>query len=122
MFVRSVCVLMAVMLIFPFATGFTAAPEDIYTEYTFYTASVFVCDPGNKQIILRNVKPLNPMDGLVGARSIEYNAVGINQNCIYNKKGERVSLETVNGSLLDTVATVLVGKSKRGQRVLYVEF
>lgn len=122
MFAKFVCFLTALTLIFSCMTGFAVAPEDIYTEYTFYSATVYICDTENQQIILRNVKPQNPMDGLVGARSIEYNAVGVNSNCIFDKNGQSVSLETVNGNLLDIEATVLVGKSRRGQRVLYISF
>ena len=122
MFKKTISFLLASIMSALYITGFAIAPEDIYIEYTFYTASVYICDTENQRVILRNVKPVNPRDGLVGARSIEYTAVGINKNCIYDKSGSRVSLETVNGALLDITATILVGKSARGRRVLYIGF
>lgn len=103
-------------------TGFAVAPEDLYTEYKFYTATVYICNPESREIILRNVKPINPMDGLVNARAIEYTAVKVNNGCIYDKSGNKLSLEAVNGGFLDVEARVLTGKNRYGQRVLYVSF
>jgi len=119
---KIICIITLIaMLVFSLNT-FAAAPEDIYKEYKFYTATVYICDVENNRVILRNVKPINPLDGLVNARAIEYTSVKINSNCIYDKNGNRISLEMVNESFLDIEAKVLTGKSNRGQRVLYIGF
>ncbi len=113
---------LALVLLFSSVTGLAVAPEDMYTEYKFYTATVYICNPETREIILRNVKPINPMDGLVNARAIEYTAVRINNGCIYDRNGNKLSLEDVNAAFLDMEARVLTGKNRYGQRVLYVSF
>jgi len=113
---------LTMILLFTSVQCFAVAPEDLYTEYKFYTASVYICNPENQTVILRNVKPVNAMDGLVNARAIEYTEVRINKNCIFDKNGKRLSLEDVNGGFLDIETKVLTGKNRNGQRVLCISF
>lgn len=119
---KIISALTAVIVLFSCFTAYAVAPENIYREYKFYTATVYICSPETREIILRNVKPINPLDGLVNARAIEYCAVRINDNCIFDKNGNNISLEDVNAGFLDVQAKVLTGKSISGQRVLYVSF
>ena len=119
---RIISTLIILMLSFSAISVYAVEAEKIYTEYKFYSATVYVCDVENSRIILRNVKPENFMDGLLGAREIEYRAVDVNENCLFDKNGNKLTLEQINGAFLDVEATVLTGRNKSGQRVLYIKF
>lgn len=111
----------ALMLAIPLsAAALTVDADSIYTEYKFYTANVYVCDTSTGEIILRNVKPMNISDGNAGAQALEYKAVKINRGNMFEQDGKKLTFDVINGYLLDRSATVLVGRCKRGYRVLYL--
>lgn len=110
-------VLVAVMLCC--VPSYAAAEGNIYTEYKVFKASVYVCDTENGLIILRNVKAQKLSDGDT-ARALEYTAVPINPNGMFEQNGSKLTAEVVNGYLLDREATVFVGKSRGGYRVVYL--
>ena len=121
---RFLCILSG-CIFFISSFGVYASQNDVvFVDYKFYTATIYLCDPESNEIILRNVKPENRYrDGISGARSLEYITVPMNPDCMYSKKGEVLSCDTVNEFLLDSNVTVLVGKNSKGrQKVLYVGF
>lgn len=101
--------------------AFAFDESSIYTDFRLYRAKVYVCDTDNNEIVLKGVSPMNVMDGIAGARDIEYRAIGVNTSALYEKNGNRVSLDVINGYLLDLDAKVLVGRCGYGYRVLYLE-
>ena len=113
-----VCALMTVICNVP-CSAFDE--NNIYTDYKFYRAKVYVCDTDNSEIVLKNVTAVNRMDGLLGARDIEYRALGVNSSALFEKDGNKLSLEVINGYLLDREALVLVGRCGYGYKVLYLE-
>lgn len=91
----------------------------IYTEYKTYKANVYVCDSENRQIILQNVSPAKPADMLT-ARSLEYIAIPVNPNGMYEQDGRQLTFDIINEFLLDREATVVVGRCAGGFRVVYM--
>ena len=63
---------------------------------------------------------MNISDGNAGAQALEYKAVKINQGNMFEQDGKKLTFDVINGYLLDRSATVLVGRCKRGYRVLYL--
>ena len=114
----AVCAVLTVLACVPCAAF---DEKNIYTDFKFYKAKVYVCDTNNREIVLKDVTAVNRMDGLLGARDIEYRAIGVNDSALFEKDGNKLSLEIINGYLLDREALVLVGRCGYGYRVLYLE-
>ena len=118
---RLICIFLVVLTVFACIPSLAYDSNSIYTDFKFYRARVYVCDTEKKEIVLKNVSPLNVMDGMTGARDIEYRAIGVNTVALFEKNGNKLSLDVINGYLLDMDALVLVGRCGYGYRVLYLE-
>lgn len=100
-------------------SAYAADSSLIYTEYKTYKANVYVCDSENRQVILRNVSALKPAD-MLAARNLEYTAIPVNPNGMYERNGNALDFDVINEFLLDREATVVVGRCGSGFRVVYM--
>lgn len=114
--------LAAVILCFGTASVFAVDKNLIYTDMQIYTARIYVCDTEKNRAVLVNVAPLKNPYSLNQASHIEYKALPINTDMIIGSKGQKLSMEVVNGYLLDKTVTVLVGSCGYGYRIAYMGF
>ena len=118
--------LLSLMVVFLIVVGssstYAAASKSTYTEFKFYTARIFVCDTTNNQAVLVNVAPIKNPYSLNQAPHIEYKALPINTGLVIGSKGQNLTLDTVNGYLLDSKVDVLVGKNGYGYKIVYMKF
>lgn len=116
------CLVAAFLLVFGNCVPYAAASKTTYTEFKFYTARIFVCDTTNNQAVLVNVAPIKNPYSLNQAPHVEYKALPINTELVIGSKGQKLSLDTVNGYLLDSKVDVLVGKNGYGYKIVYMKF
>ncbi len=117
-----VCFLIAIICL---SSGIFVNAQDenyIFAEYKCYKANVYVCDTEHNQIILRNVLPIRIGESPQSARHLEYTAIDVSSCGLYDKKGNKLTLDFINGNLLDSRATVLVGVNGYGYTVVYLKF
>ena len=114
--------LIAAAVFFGSTTAFAADSKMLFSDVRYYTARIYVCDTQNKEAVILNVTPLNKGANFALTQDIEYRALPLNVDNIYGSKGQKLSLETINGYLLDSTVKVLVGKCGYGYRILYMEF
>lgn len=94
----------------------------IFNDIKYYTARIYVCDTQNSKAILVNVIPVGGSYNINYTRDLEYNAIPISAGNIYGSKGQKLTMGTVNGYLLDSQVRVLIGKNGYGNRILSMEF
>lgn len=116
------CLIFALTVFVSGITAFAADPKMIFTDVRYYTARIYVCDTQNTEAVILNVVPINKSVNYALTKDIEYRAIPINPDNIYGSKGQKLSLETINGYLLDSNVKVLIGKCGYGYRILYMEF
>lgn len=119
---KLLCLAVAFLLSLGNCISYAAASNTIYTEFKFYTARIFVCDTENKQAVLVNVAPIKNPYSLNQAPHLEYTALPLNTELVIGSKGQKLSLDTVNGYLLDSKVDVLVGKNGNGYKIVYMKF
>ena len=113
---------MVFILLIGSVTAYASDPKLIYTEYKSYSARIFVCDTEHTEAVLVNVAPVKNPYMLNQAPHLEYEALPINTKLIFGSKGQNLSLETINGYLLDSKVTVIVGKNGYGYKIVYMKF
>ena len=101
---------------------FAEKNDKIYTEIKCYKARLFVCDTENEKIILVNVAPVNNPNMLNQAPHLEYTALDVCKELIFGSKGQNLTLDVINGYLLDSMVTMLVGKNNYGYKILSIQF
>ncbi|MBR5613746.1 MAG: hypothetical protein IKW64_00400 [Clostridia bacterium] len=119
---KFLCLTSAFLVLFASFTAYAKDPKLIYTDYKMYTARIFVCDTANKKAVLVNVAPIKNPYTLNQAPYLEYQALPVNTENVIGSKGQKLSLETVNGYLLDSQVSVLVGKNAYGYKIVYMQF
>ncbi len=100
---------------------FAIDQKAVFTDVKYYTAKIYVCDTQNSDAILLNVVPSNGNYSLSAVKDIEYRALPISSGRIYGTKGQKLSMEVVNGYLLDNPVKVMIGKNGYGYSILYME-
>ena len=100
---------------------FAIDQKAMFTDIKYYTAKIYVCDTQNSTAILLNVTPSNGNYSLNSVKEIEYRALPISSGRIYGTKGQKLSMEVVNGYLLDSPVKVMIGKNGYGYSILYME-
>lgn len=119
---RILCLTVAFVMLLAGLTAYAADPKRIYTEFKFYTARIYVCDTANNQAVLVNVAPIKSPYTLNQAPHLEYKALPLNPELVIGSKGQKLALETVNGYLLDSQVSVMVGKNSYGYKIVYMQF
>lgn len=119
---RFCCLIIAVLIMFGNISVYAADSNLIFTDYTVYTARVFVYDTSNDQVVLVNVAPIKNPYSLNQAPHIEYKALPVYPDLIFGSKGQRLTPETINGFLLDSTVTVVVGKNGYGYKIVFMQF
>ncbi len=119
---KLLCLVVVFLMAFGSCATYAAASKSIYTEFKFYTARIFVCDTTNNQAVLVNVAPIKNLYSLNQAPHLEYKALPINTGLIIGSKDQNLTLDTVNGYLLDSKVDVLVGKNAYGYKIVYMKF
>ncbi len=116
------CLLIAITVLWGSTTAFAADSKMIFSDVRYYTARIYVCDTQNTEAVILNVVPINGNVNLALTKDIEYRSLPVFKDNIYGSKGQKLSLETINGYLLDSTVKVLIGKCGYGYRILYMEF
>ena len=116
------CFLIMAAILLSSTTTFAVDSKMLFSDVRYYTARIYVCDTQNTEAVILNVVPINGNVNLSLTKDIEYRSLPINKDNIYGSKGQKLSLETINGYLLDSTVKVLIGKSGYGYRILYMEF
>ncbi len=112
----------AVFIVLQSTSVFAADSKLIFNELKYYTARIYVCDTQNNKAILVNVIPVGGSYNINYTRDLEYNAIALSTGNIYGSKGQKLTMSTVNGYLLDSPVRVLIGKNGYGNRILSMEF
>ncbi len=116
------CVFAAIFIAFQSTMAFAADSKLIFNDLQYYTARIYVCDTQNNKAILVNVVPVGGSFNIMYTRDLEYNALPLSAGNIFGSKGQKVTMEVVNGYLLDSPVKVLIGKNGYGNRILSMEF
>lgn len=119
---RVLCLCMAIVLGICNFGVFAEKNDKIYTEIKCYKARVYVCDTENEKVVLVNVAPVNNPNMLNQAPHLEYTALGVNKELIFGSKGQILTLDVINGYLLDSMVTVFVGKNNYGYKIVSMQF
>ncbi|MBR5155111.1 MAG: hypothetical protein IKW62_01330 [Clostridia bacterium] len=119
---RLFSIIAAILITFQSVSAFAADYKMIFNDIRYYNATIYVCDTQNNAAILLNVVPTNGSYNINLTRDIEYRAIGLNINNIYGSKGQKLTMNVINGYLLDSPVKVLVGKNGYGYRILCMEF
>ncbi len=101
---------------------FAADSKLIFDNVKYYTARIFVCDTQYNKAILVNVIPVGGSFNINYTRDLEFNAIPLSTGNIYGSKGQKLTMDTVNGYLLDSQVRVMIGKNGYGNRILSMEF
>ena len=118
---RLVSIIIALAICCSNISAFAMDQKAVFTEVKYYTAKIYVCDTQNNAAILLNVTPLNGNYNLSAVKDIEYRALPVSSGRIVGTKGQKLSMEVVNGYLLDSPVRVMIGKNGYGYRILYME-
>ncbi len=102
--------------------AFALDSKMIFNDVSYYNAKIYVCDTQNKEAVLLGVTPLTYTPGYFSASELEYKAVPIVESRIFDSNGQKLSMSTVNGYLLDSSVKVLIGKNEYGYKILHMQF
>lgn len=119
---KFLCMLAAFIVLFNSMSAFAIDSKMIFTDVKYYTAKIYVCDTQNSQAILLNVVPTNGSYNINLTRDIEYRALPLSVDAVYGSKGQKLTMEVINGYLLDSPVKVLIGKNGYGYKILCMEF
>ncbi len=119
---RLLSIIAAILIAFNGASVFAADSKMIFTDLKYYTARIYVCDTQNNMAVLLNVVPVNGSFNINLTRDIEYRALPLSVGNVFGSKGQQLTLDVINGYLLDSTVKVLIGKNGYGYRILCMEF
>ncbi len=115
-------IILMCLVLFHGVTVFAVDPKSIFTEVRAYNARIYVCDTENTEAILLNVTLPNGTHNTSLTGSIEYRALPIVTQAIFGSKGQKLTMDVINGYLLDSPVRVLIGKNGYGYKILCMEF
>lgn len=116
------CILLILIVAFNCITAFAIDSKMIFTDVKYYTAKIYVCDTQNSKAILLNVVPTNGSYNFNLTREIEYKALPLSTGAVYGSKGQKLTMDVINGYLLDSPVKVMIGKNGYGYKILQMEF
>ncbi len=120
---KKILSIIAVILItFQSISVFAADSKMIFNDLKYYSAKIYVCDTQNNAAILLNVMPIMGSYNINLTRDIEYCSIPLSVGNVYGSKGQKLTMNVINGYLLDSQVKVLIGKNGYGYKILCVEF
>ena len=118
---KLLCIVSLIVLLCQSLSVCATDPKMVFNDINYYSAKIYVCDTKNDEAILLGVNPVSPTLSTISAREIEYRALPIAKERIVGTKGQKLTMDVVNGYLLDSPVRVLVGKNAYGYKILYME-
>lgn len=99
---------------------FAADENKIYTDITYCTANVYVCDSAERTIILKGIEMRQTDEFSKQAQeAAEYTEIPITHRALFNKDGQKIELHNINEEFLDRRAQVIIGKNGYGYKVIW---
>ncbi len=119
---RLLSIIAAVFITLQSTSVFAADSKMVFSDLKYYNARIFVCDTRNNAAVLLNVVPVGGSFNINLTRDIEFRSLPLSLGNVFGSKGQNLSLEVINGYLLDSTVKVLIGKNGYGYRILYMQF
>ncbi len=112
-----------ILSLLQFGSVFAQTSEELITNASFYTGTLYYCDAARNKIVLKNVKPMGKTNSQnrLTALEAEYNEIGVS-GAAYLQDGSAIPLEECN-RYADSYVRILITQSDAdGLRVVNIKF
>lgn len=114
----AVFIVIAIMLS---SNAFALGEDMVFGGFKMYTGTVWLLNDEDNTVILQNVKTKNVYGQDILSQELEYKAISIIPQNIFDKNGNPLSFETINGNLLDSKVIFIAAVNAYEHKVLYME-